>query len=142
MSTKDIANLTKQLNEEFKRSVYWNNYEKTCKSNRTRKKKYELLNASFQGVKRLFRLAYFIAALENNNPADDAAGIKNNKKYFLPRGEIKNYIVLIDGLNFYDQPINDKVNSMMKSEKYQWGMVMIIQLVVYWIMQILKTITD
>ena len=41
------------------------------------------------------------------NPADDTAGIKDNKKYFLPRGEIKNYNVLIDGRNFYDQPIND-----------------------------------
>ena len=38
LSTKDSANLTKQLNEGFKRSVYWNSYEKTCKSNRTRKK--------------------------------------------------------------------------------------------------------
>ena len=26
-STKDSANLTKQLNEGFKRSVYWNSYE-------------------------------------------------------------------------------------------------------------------
>ena len=33
--------------------------------------------------------------------------MKNNKKYFLPRGEIKNYNVLIDGRNFYDQPITD-----------------------------------
>ena len=43
------------------------------------------------------------------NPADDTAGIKDNKKYFLPRGEIKNYNVLIDGRNFYDQPINDLI---------------------------------
>ena len=28
LSTKDSANLTKQLNEGFKRSVYWNSYEK------------------------------------------------------------------------------------------------------------------
>ena len=147
LSTKDSENLTKQLNKGFKSSVYWNSYEtKPAKLIEQGKNIYELLNASFQGVKRLFVLAYFIAApAEGNNPpppVDETAGIKNNKKYFLPRGEIKNYIVLIDGLNFYDQPINDKVNSMMKSEKYQWGMVMIIQLVVYWIMQILKTITD
>ena len=29
------------------------------------------------------------------------------EKIFLPRGDIKNYNVLIDGRNFYDQPIND-----------------------------------
>ena len=42
-----------------------------------------------------------------DNPANDTAGIKNKKKYFLPRREIKNYNVLTDGRNFYDQPIND-----------------------------------
>ena len=89
LSTKDSANLTKQLNEGFKRSVYWNSYEtKPAKVIKQGKNIYELLNASFQGVKRLFVLAYFVAAPKNNNPADDTAGIKNNKKYFLPRGEI------------------------------------------------------
>ena len=53
-------------------------------------------NISFQGVRRLFALAYDIAA----GAANDEAGIKNNRKYFLPRGEIKNYNVLIDGRNF------------------------------------------
>ena len=65
---------------------------------------HELLNASCQGVKRLFVLAYSIADGEN-----DEAGIKINKKYFLPIGEIKNYNVLIDGRNFDDQPINDLI---------------------------------
>ena len=77
----------------------WN---KTCNSNRKRKKPDELLNASFQGIKRLFVLAYFVA-----DGGNDKAVKKNNKKYFLPRGKIENYIVLIDGRNFYDQPISD-----------------------------------
>ena len=59
---------------------------------------YELLSASFQGVKILFFLAYDIAAGAANNEA----GIKNNRKFFLTRGEIKNYTVLIDGRNVYD----------------------------------------
>ena len=77
----------------------WN---KTCNSNRKRKKPDELLNASFQGIKRLFVLAYFVG-----DGGNDKAVKKNNKKYFLPRGKIENYIVLIDGRNFYDQPISD-----------------------------------
>ena len=82
MSTKDSANLTKQLNEGFKRSVYWNSYEtKPAKVIEQGKNIYELLNASFQGVKRLFVLAYVIAAGDN---ADQEAGIKDNKEYFLP----------------------------------------------------------
>ena len=63
---------------------------------------YELLSASFQGVKRLFVLAY--DATDN-----DEAGIKDNRKYFLPRAKIENYNILIDGRNFYDQPINDLI---------------------------------
>ena len=35
--------------------------------------------------------------------------IKNNIKYFLPRGEIKNYNLLIDRRNIYGQPINDLI---------------------------------
>ena len=63
---------------------------------------YELLRASCQGVQKLFVLAYTIA--ENNE-----AGTKDNKKYFLPRAEIKSYNVLIDVRNLYDQPIDDLI---------------------------------
>ena len=53
---------------------------------------------------RLFVLADAIAA----NAANNEAGIKDNKKYFLPRGKIENYN-MIDGRNFHDQPINDLI---------------------------------
>ena len=100
--------MAEQRNEGYKRSVYWNSYEtKSANVIEQEKKTYELLNSSFQGVKRLFVLAYFIAAPVGDNPADNTAGIKSNKKYFLRRGEIKNYNVLIVGINFYDQSIND-----------------------------------
>ena len=86
LSTKDSANLTKQLSEGFKRSVYWNSYEtKPAKVIEQGKNIYELLNPSFQVVKRLFVFAYFFADNGNNE-----AGIKKNKIYFLPRGEIEN----------------------------------------------------
>ena len=42
-----------------------------------------MLNASFQDVKRLFVFAYDAAA-------DDNAAIKDNRKYFLPKAEMKN----------------------------------------------------
>ena len=74
---------------------------KNLQKSQNKEKIYELLNVSFQGVKRLFVLAYTIA-----DGGNEEAGIKNNKKYFLPRGEIKNYNLLLDGRNFYDQPIN------------------------------------
>ena len=82
LSTKDSANLTKQLNEGFKRSVYWNSYEtKPAKVIEQGKNIYELLSASFQGVKRLFVLAYTIAAGAANNKA----GKKTIKSIFSPK---------------------------------------------------------
>ena len=87
LSSKDSANLTKQLNEGFKRSIYWNSYEtKPAKVIEQGKNIYELLNASFQGVKRLFVLAYFIAA---GNYVDQEAGIKDNKNIFSQKEKLK-----------------------------------------------------
>ena len=65
----------------------------------------------------MFVLAYSIAA----NAADNEAGIKDNQKYFLPRVEIKNYNVLIDGRNFYDQPINDLIKQYDEVRKVSTG---------------------
>ena len=46
LSTKYSANLTKQLNERFKRSVYWNSYKpKPAKVIEKGKNLYEVLNA-------------------------------------------------------------------------------------------------
>ena len=101
MSTEDNVNSTNQLRDGFKRSDYWNNYQTIpAKVINNKTNIYELLSASFQGVKRLFVLAY--DATDN-----DEAGIKNNIKYFFPREKTENYNVLIDGRNFYDQPINN-----------------------------------
>ena len=107
------------LRARFERSVYWNSYEtKPAKLIEQGKNFCERLNASFQGVKVLFVLAYIIAADDN---ADQEAGIKDNKKYFLSRGEIKNYNVLIDGRNFHDQPINDLIKLYHEIRKLSTG---------------------
>ena len=52
----------------------------------------------------MFVLAFFL-----DNTEGDAKKVKrsNHKKYFLPRVNINNYNVIIDGRNFYDEPIND-----------------------------------
>ena len=62
-----------------------------------------MLDSSYQGVKRLFVLAY------NNTAGNNQVSIDSYKKYFLPRVKIENYNIEIDGRNFYDQPINDSI---------------------------------
>ena len=116
--TKENVNLTKQLSEGFKRSVYWNSYQtKPGEIIEKGKNIYELLNASFQGVRRLFVLAYVVTA----GAANDEASIKENKKYFLQRGEIKNYNVLIGERNFNDQSINDSIKQFDEVRKVSTG---------------------
>ena len=55
-----------------------------------------LVEPSFQGVIRLFALAF-----EN----DDQRASTNS--YYLPNVEIKNYNIMINGKSFFDQPITD-----------------------------------
>ena len=58
-----------------------------------------LVEPSFQGVNRLFVLAF-----END---DDRTSYD---EYYLPTAEIKDYNIMINGVNFFDQPIkNNKV---------------------------------
>ena len=118
LSTKDNVNLTEQLNEGFKRCVHWNEYKSKIEiknldnSNTTR----FLLDASFQGVNRLFALAF-----EDANDGDNKVERKSHRKYFLPRVDITKYNVLIDGRNFYDQPISDRIRKYDEIRKITTG---------------------
>ena len=66
-----------------------------------------------QAVNRLFVLA-FNNTTQNvpGNPINNTANRvqrESHRKYFLPRVQITNYYVLIDGRNLFDQPINDQI---------------------------------
>ena len=115
LSTEDNAKLTKLLNEGFKRSVYWNKY-KVIPNKIYNENNYirELLDSSYQGVKRLFILAY-------DNTGANPVTAESYRKYFLPRIKIKNYNIEIDGRNFYDQPINDLIKQYDEVRKISTG---------------------
>ena len=130
LSTKSNVNLTKQLNEGFKSSVYWNEYNskiQTKTADNSNNLKRFPLDASFQGVNRFFVLAF-------NNANNNASKVErdSHRKYFLPRVNITNDNVLLDGRNFYNQSINDQVkkhNELIKittgkSEDYSTGCLM------------------
>ena len=106
----------------FKRSIYWKKYTvidhilvQIATANEEKYIK-ESLDSSYQGVKRLFVLAY-------NNTAGDNGQVSVDfyKKYFLPRVRIENYNIEIDGRNFYDQPINDSIKQYDKIRKISTG---------------------
>ena len=105
LSPEDNAKLSKLLGKRFKRSIYWNKYNVidniVVSINNNNEKKYirERPDASYQGVKRLFVLAY------DNTAGNDQVSTDSFKRYFLPRVKIENYNIEIDVRNFYDQPI-------------------------------------
>ena len=75
----------------------------------------ESLDSSYQGVKRLFVLAY------DNTAGNNQVSVDSFKKYFLPRVKIENYNIEIDGRNFYDQPINDSIKQYDEIRKISTG---------------------
>ena len=61
----------------------------------------------------------FVLAFDNTDNGANRIKRDSHRKYFFPRVNITNYNLLIDGRNFYDQPINDQIKSMMKLERLQ-----------------------
>ena len=118
LSSKDNAKLVKLLEDGFNRPVYWNEYQTKIETrnlynnNLTRFP----LDASFQGVRRLFVLVF-----DNTKNCAKKVERNNHTKYFLPRVNITNCNVLIDGRNFYDQPINDMIKQCNKIRKIATG---------------------
>ena len=99
LSTQDNAKLLPQLKSDFKRTISWNKYLSKPELLARNANLNHLIEPSFQGVNRLFVLAF-----END------AQRTSNKRYYIPNVEIKDYNVMIDGKNFFDQPVkNDKV---------------------------------
>ena len=115
LSTKDNSNLRKQLNDGFKRTVYWNEYKAVSKDNANAADDpfTTPLDTSFQGVNILFVLGF---GKGNNDPEREGY-----RQYYLPGVDITKYNVLIDGRNFYDQPINDKIRQYDEIRKISTG---------------------
>ena len=100
LRTEDNTKLSNFLSKEFKRPIYWNKY-KVIFRNYNNEYIRERIDASFQGVNKLFVLPY----ASGNNITDE----NSYRRYFLPRIKITNYNIEIDGRNFYDQQINDSI---------------------------------
>ena len=78
-----------QLKSGFKREISWNKYLPKPELLAQNSKLNHLIEPSFQGVNRLFVLAFENDALR-----------MSNKRYYSPNVEIKDYNVMIDGKTF------------------------------------------
>ena len=97
--TQENTKFLQQLNSGFKRVINWNKYLSKPELLAQNPNLNHLVEPSFQGINRLFVLAF-----END---DDRT---SSDEYYLPIVEIKDYNIMINGENFFDQPIkNNKI---------------------------------
>ena len=89
-----------QLKNGFKRTISWNKYLAKPELLAQNANLNHLIEPSFQGVNRLFVLAF-----ENDTQRT------SNKRYYIPSVEINDYNVMIDGKKFFDQPINNMIKT-------------------------------
>ena len=99
LSTQENTKFLQQLKSGFKRVINWNKYLSKPELLAQNPNLNHLIEPSFQGVNRLFVLAF-----DND---DDRT---SSDEYYLPTVEIKDYNMMINGENFFNQPIkNNKV---------------------------------
>ena len=109
LSTQENIKLLEQLESGFKQTVNWNKcLAKTTNQAQNRYLDY-LTGPSFQGVNRLFILSF-----------KDANDRESHKQYYLPTMEINNNI-MIDGRNFFDQPIKGHLKTYDNIRKIAMG---------------------
>ena len=99
LSTKENTKFLQQLKSGVKRVMYCNKYLSKPELLARNPNLDHLVEPSFQGVNRLFVLAF----------EDDAQRTAHNS-YYLPTVEIKDYNIMVNGENVFDQPMkNNKV---------------------------------
>ena len=115
LSKEDNKDFIEQKNKGFQRSIYSNEYKTkgVTESADANNFKYIILDPSFQGVNRLFVMAY--------NSANDQPTRSGQQKYYLPRNDLNKYNVVIDGRSFYDNPTESDIEKYRELKKVMVG---------------------
>ena len=111
LSNQDNVKLLKHLESGFKRTTNWNKYQSKKSKCRAQNRYLDfLIDPSFQAVNRLFLLSF-----------KDENGRERDKQYFLPTAEIKDYNVMIDERNFFDQTVKNNLRTYVNIRKILTG---------------------
>ena len=92
LSARSNQKLSKLLSKGFERSVYRNEFKTKRENKNTTNEFRYLLKSNFVGVNRLFALVY--------TNEDDSSMRFKTRIYYLAKGLIKNYNVIINGKIF------------------------------------------
>ena len=96
LSMQDHAKLLQQLKSNFRRTINCNKYQWDP-----------------EAYPQKIYLSHLSCETQN--------GRTSHANYYLPRVEIKNYSVVIDGKNFFDQPINEDTKTYENIRKITTG---------------------
>ena len=116
LSAENDNTILEQLKTRFKRTIKWDKYRLEM-SNQTKNNSLNyLIDPTFTNVNRLFVLSF-----ENENNRISFS------KYYVPKVEIKDFNVLIDGKPFFEIPVKNKeeayeqIIEMSKNNDYTTG---------------------
>ena len=108
LNTENNNKLSELLSKGFERTVVWNEYKSKIERVTTPQNdnlfRRTTLDVSFEGVSKLFAAAYETDDIGRNANTDES-----RRRYYLPKAEVKDYNVLIDGRNFYDQNVSSSI---------------------------------
>ena len=114
LSTKDDNNFLEQLKSGFKRIIKWTKYRSEMTNQSKTNHLNHLIDSKFTNVNRLFVLSF-------GNEEDRTSF----SKYYVPKVEIKDFNVFIDGKSFFDVPVknkegaHEKIMSISKNNDYK-----------------------
>ena len=100
LSTWDNAKLMLQSKLDWKRTINWNKHQSKVTIQAPNLYLDLLIDPTFQGVNRSFALSF-----ENKNDRT------LHTKYYLPTTEIKDYNVMINGQNVFNQSVKNNLRT-------------------------------
>ena len=116
LSAKDDNKLLEQLKTGFIRTIKWNKFRSGMSNQTKNSNLHYLIGPTLTNVNRLFVL-----------PFDNEYDRTSFSKYYVPKVEIKDFNVLIDGKPFFEIPVKNKeeayeaIIEMTKNNDYRTG---------------------
>ena len=101
LSKENDIKLLEKLKSGFKKTIKWNKYRSQMTIQNNNNNLNYLIDPTFTNVNRLFVLSY--ERIEENNIYKDSFS-----HYYVPKVQIKDFNVLVDGKRFFDLPIKNE----------------------------------
>ena len=124
LSAENDNKLLEELKTGFKRTTKWNKFRSEISDQAKNNNLNFVIDPSFTNVYRLFVLPFKY----DENGDDENENVRTSfKKYYVPKYEIKDFNVLIDGKPFFEIPVKNKeeayetIIEMSKNNDYTTG---------------------